>query len=519
MSLEKWLSDNNDKKKRDNKFSIGSSKITLSELEQYLFEAANIIRGPIDKADYKSYIFPLLFFKRISDVYDEEFQQSLKESNGDMVYASFAENHRFQIPKEYHWRDIRGKVKDIGKDLTKSFREIEKANPNTLYGIFGDTQWTNKERLPDRLLKQLIEHFSKYNLSNSNVQPDIAGQAYEYLIKKFADLSKKKAGEFYTPRNVIKLMILILDPDKKDSIYDPACGTGGMLLEAVNHIRRKKEDSRLLKLFGQEKNLTTAAIARMNLILHGIEDFFIEREDTLRNPAFINESDDIMKFDCVIANPPFSLKNWGNDLWKNDKYGRNSTGLPPKSNGDFAWIQHMLSSIKTPNGKMAVVIPQGALFRGGSEKKIRMNILKIDCLDAVIGLGTNLFYGTPLAPSILVFRLKKEERRKKKVIFIDGSNLIKKGRGQNKLIDEHIIQIFDLYKSYKSIKGFVKIAHLNDIEEYDYNLNIPLYIEENVDETLIPLNTALQDSVKEFREVEKAEKKLIKILKEEGLIE
>lgn len=258
------------------------SKITLSELEQYLFEAANILRGPVEHADFKTYIFPLLFFKRISDVYNEEFHQALEESDGDIEYALFAENHRFQIPEECHWKDVRETTINVGKALTKAMREIEKKNLNTLYGIFGDAQWTNKERFSDALLLTLIEHFSKYKLSNSNVEPDVAGRAYEYLIKKFADMAKKKAGEFYTPRTVIKLMIMILEPKEGERIYDPACGTGGMLLEAINFVSKTSGDFRTLKLFGQEKNLTTSSIARMNLILHGIEDFTILRGDTLR---------------------------------------------------------------------------------------------------------------------------------------------------------------------------------------------------------------------------------------------
>jgi len=348
-------------------------KITLSELEQYLWEAANILRGPVDASDFKTYIFPMLFFKRISDVYDEEFQEALEESEGDIEYAYFAENHRFQIPEGCHWNDVREKTINVGQALSHALRQIEKANPDTLYGIFGDAQWTNKERFPDRLLLKLIEHFSAHNLSNSNVEPDIAGQAYEYLIKKFADIANKKAGEFYTPRSVVKLMTMILDPDERDSVYDPACGTGGMLLEAANRVKSKSGDIRTMKLYGQEKNLTTSAIARMNLILHGLEDFKIVRNDTLRSPSFY-DGDNLAKFDCVIANPPFSLKNWGVELWMNDPFGRNFAGLPPKTNGDYAWIQHMLSSMVKPTGRMAVVLPHGALFRMGAEGRIRKKI-------------------------------------------------------------------------------------------------------------------------------------------------
>ena len=296
-------------------------KIKLSQLEQYLSKAAWILKGPVDASDFKVYIFPLLFFKRLSDVYDEEYQNALKESSGDKEYASLPEFHRFIIPENCHWNDVREVTVNVGQALEKAFRGIEQANLEHLYGIFGDAQWSNKNKLPDRLLIDLIEHFSQYNLSNSNIEPDLLGQAYEYLIKHFADLTNKKAGEFYTPRSVVHLMGLIIDAKEGESIYDPACGTGGMLLESINHLKENKQDYRTLKLFGQEKNLTSSSIARMNMFLHGIEDFQIIRGDTLRNPAFF-EGDELKTFDCVIANPPFSLKAWGAEQWINDPYGQ-----------------------------------------------------------------------------------------------------------------------------------------------------------------------------------------------------
>jgi type I restriction enzyme M protein len=262
--------------------SIGSS-----QLENHLFEAANILRGPVDAADFKTYIFPLLFFKRISDVYDEEMATALEESGGDEEYAHFPEFHRFQIPKGCHWRNVRARTTNVGQAIQYALREIEKANQRTLYGIFGDAQWANKDRLSDPLLCDLIDHFSRLDLSNRAVPADVLGQAYEYLIKKFADATNKKAGEFYTPRSVVRLMINILDPQEGETIYDPACGTGGMLLEAVHHVRERGGNIRTLwgKLYGQEKNLTTSGIARINLYLHGVEDFAVVRDDTLRTPS------------------------------------------------------------------------------------------------------------------------------------------------------------------------------------------------------------------------------------------
>lgn len=307
-----------------------SDAITLTYLESHLWESANILRGPVDAADFKAYIFPMLFFKRISDVYDEEFAEALAMSDGDREFSAFAENHRFQIPDGCHWREVRDPTTNVGQVLQHALHQIEQANPETLFGIFGDAQWVNKDRFSDALLHDLMDHFGQLPLGNASVQTDMLGQAYEYLIKKFADATKNKAGEFYTPRPVVRLMVNLLDPKEGDSIYDPACGTGGMLLEAITHVREARGNVKLLfgKLFGQEKNLTTSAIARMNLFLHGVEDFQIVRGDTLRQPAFFS-GDRLGQFDCVIANPPFSLEKWGEDLWVNDPFGRNFAGVPP----------------------------------------------------------------------------------------------------------------------------------------------------------------------------------------------
>jgi type I restriction enzyme M protein len=467
-----------------------SDKISLSQLEQYLSKAAWILKGPVDASDFKAYIFPLLFFKRISDVYDEEFLNALEESGGDDEYASLPEFHRFVIPDKCHWENIREKTINVGQALEKAFRGIEKANQQFLYGIFGDAQWSNKNKLSDRLLTDLIEHFSQYDLANSKVDPDILGQAYEYLIKHFADLTNNKAGEFYTPRSVVHLMGLIIDPHEGESVYDPACGTGGMLIECIEHLRHGNEDFRTLKLYGQEKNLTSSSIARMNMFLHGVEDFQIARQDTLRNPAFF-QSDELKTFDCVIANPPFSLKEWGAENWVNDPYGRNIAGVPPSGNGDMAWVQHMIKSMKPKTGRMAVVLPHGALFRKGAEGRIRQVLIENDLLEAVIGLGPSIFYGTQLAACILVFRQQKTKARKKKVIFIDASNQIRVGRAQNFLEKDHVEKIFKWYKEYKDVTGFISVVNFEMIKENDFNLNIPLYVEKVIEDNLPTVDEAL----------------------------
>ena len=486
--------------------------VTQSELEQYLSKAAWILKGPVDASDYKAYIFPLLFFKRISDVYDEEYNMALDESDGDKEYANLPELHRFSIPDGCHWKDVRETSSNVGFILENALRSIEQANQNTLFGIFGDAAWSNKNKLSDRLLVDLVEHFSKYNLSNSNVESDILGNAYEYLIKHFADITNKKAGEFYTPREVVNLMGLILDPQEGESVYDPACGTGGMLLECVDHLKENNKDYRTLKLFGQEKNLTSSSIARMNMFLHGMEDFQIHRGDTLRNPAFF-EADGLRRFDCVIANPPFSLKEWGAENWANDPYGRNIAGVPPKGNGDMAWVQHMIASMNS-QGRMAVVLPLGPLFKKGAEGKIREALLKEDLLEAVIGLGPNLFYGTPISASILVFRKFKDHNKIGNVIFIDASSQIRVGRAQNYLEYENISQIFDWLKEYKDVENYVKIASLQEIEENDYNLNIPLYVEKIIEDNLPSVEEALTNLKSAWNESQKAEEDFKNILKE-----
>jgi len=493
------------------------SKLSLSQLEQYLAKAAWILKGPVDAADFKSYIFPLLFFKRISDVYDEEYQEALNESGGDEEYANLPEFHRFTIPDGCHWKDVRETTTNVGQKLQYAFREIEKSNQQYLYGIFGDTQWSNKEKLSDELLINLIEHFSKYSLSNKNVDHDLLGQSYEYLIKHFADLTNKKAGEFYTPRTVVRLMSLILDPQEGDRIYDPACGTGGMLLEAVNHVKGIDKDYRTLKLYGQEKNLTTSTIARMNMFLHDIEDFSIIRGDTLRDPRFF-DGDELAKFNCVVANPPFSLKNWGQKYWEQDPYHRNRFGLPNDSNGDFAWVQHMIASMDSLTGRMAVVLPHGVLFRKNSEGKIREQILKEDLLEAVIGLGQNIFYGATLAACILVFKAQKHKERKNKIAIIDASDQCRVGRAQNFLEPEHVSTIFNWYQDFTDVPDHVKIVNLDDIAQNDFNLNIPLYIEKTNNEKLPSVEEALLDVKKAAEDVWQAEEEFKIQLKKFGLL-
>ena len=322
--------------------------LTAQELQSRLWEAANILRSSaVDRTDWKGYILPLLFFKRICDVWDEENSEAT-DTYGDAYSSQFPEVHRFQVPEGCHWRDIRETAVNVGTALAHAMQEIERANPDTLYRVFGTADWGNKEKFTDELLKDLIEGFSLISLGNTAVDTDILGDAYEYLVGKFADVTRRnKAGEFYTPRSVVRMMVEILDPKEGESIYDPACGTGGMLLAAIDHVKRAGGDPRTFfgKIYGQEKNLTTSSVARMNLVLHGIEDSQIAREDTLRDPVFTDGAGGLATFDCVIANPPFSLKEWGREVWENDPWGRAQHGLPPDSYGDYAFVQHMIASM------------------------------------------------------------------------------------------------------------------------------------------------------------------------------
>jgi type I restriction enzyme M protein len=487
-------------------------RITQTQLEQYLSKAAWILKGPVDASDFKSYIFPLLFFKRISDVYDEEYGLALKESGNDKKYASLKEFHRFIIPKGCRWSDVRETSVNVGVKIQNAIRKIESTNQEYLSGIFGDVQWSNKEKLSDELLNNLIDHFSQYNLSNSSISADILGDAYEYLIKHFADLTNKKAGEFYTPRSVVHLMTKIINPKENESIYDPACGTGGMLIESLEYLKKSNFNPKTLKVYGQESNLTTSAIARINLFLHNAEDFNIFKGDTLRNPGFF-ESDNIKTFDCVIANPPFSLEDWGSENWANDPFGRNIAGVPPKKNGDMAWVQHMIKSMNN-NGRMAIVLPNGVLFRKGSEKKIRKYLIDTDLIDTIIGLGANIFYGTQLSPFILIFKKNKTKNYKNKILFIDATEEMRIGRAQNYLEKKHTDKILDCYYEKKEIKNFSKIASVNDIKLNEYSLNIPLYVEKNINEKLRPIEKIVFDLKIKWNNILKSEKKILNLFKD-----
>lgn len=484
--------------------------MTQQQLEKYLWGAAILLRGLIDAGDYKQYIFPLLFFKRICDVYNEEYEIALKESGGDLEYAAFKENHRFQIPKDVHWKYVRGNTKNVGMVIQEAMRQIEKANPETLFGIFGDAQWTNKDRLSDETLINLLEHFSSHTLSIKNVPNDQLGSGYEYLIKQFADDSGHTAAEFYTNRTVVELMTLLMDPKPGESIYDPTCGSGGMLLSCVNKIKIDGKEYRSLKLYGQELNLMTSAIARMNMFLHGIEDFKIVRGDTLKHPAFL-EDDELKKFNIILANPPYSIKRWNRKEFEKDPYGRNIYGTPPQGCADYAFQQHIIKSLNDKNGRCAILWPHGILFRD-AEAKMRKKMVESDIVEAVIGLGPNLFYNSSMEACILVCNKNKSETRRNKIIFINAINELKREANFSYLEEKHICKIHNTFSRCKEIPDFSKIVDLEDVIANNCSLNIPLYVKlERADRVNQNLSQGLNlsDAIKAWNQDSKNLKKNI----------
>lgn len=450
------------------------NELDQKSLEKYLWSAATALRGTIDAGDYKQYIFPLLFFKRISDVYDEEFEKALAKSDGDIEYAGFAENHHFQIPVGAHWKDVRETTVNIGQALQNAMRAIEQANPDTLHGIFGDASWTNKERLTDAMLTNLIEHYSQQKLNLSTVPDDKLGNAYEYLIKEFADDSGHTAAEFYTNRTVVKLMTMIMDPKPGESVYDPTCGSGGLLLNCALHLKEEGKEYRTLKLYGQEINLITSAIARMNMFMHGIEEFDIVRGDTLASPAFL-ENDELKKFNVVLANPPYSIKSWDQKAFDSDPYGRNLWGTPPRGCADYAFQQHIQKSLDSINGRSISLWPHGVLFRD-SEAKMRQKMIEDDLVEAVIGLGPNLFYNSPMEACLLITTRNKPKARRGKVLIINAVKEVRQDKNIAFLESNHINKIYNSYKAFKDIDGFSRVLSLEEILNNKASLNIAQYV-------------------------------------------
>jgi type I restriction enzyme M protein len=478
------------------KYRMAGERITLDEMKQFLWGAATRLRGQIDAAGYKEYIFPLLFFKRISDVYDEQYGGYVREGGEDYARKQ-AEELAIRIPEGVHWSDVREVTENVGQRLVEAFIAIEQANPGVesdgriiggLEGIFGPKDgWKNKAKMPDHIITSLIEDFSQYTLSLAACPADEMGQAYEYLVGKFADDAGNTAQEFYTNRTVVTLMAEILQPRPNESIYDPTCGSGGMLVKCLDYLRQKGEPWQGVHVFGQEINALTSSIARMNLYLNGVEDFSIVREDTLAHPAFVDGSK-LRKFDIVLANPPYSIKTWNREAFMNDKWGRNFLGTPPQGRADYAFFQHILASMNDENGRCAILFPHGVLFRD-EEKDIRKNLIESDELECIIGLGPNLFYNSPMEACIIICNNNKAESMKNKILMINAINEVVRKNGESMLLDEHIKKISATYLNKKETEGFSKIVTNDEIANNGYSLNISLYAYTNIIESEEELNS------------------------------
>lgn len=487
--------------------------ITQKQLEDLLWGAAVLLRGQIEASDYKQYIFPLLFYKRMDDVYQEEYAEALALYEDDEL-AKKPDQHRFVIPDDARWSVAQATTKDVGKALKEALRQIEKANPR-LYGVFGDAVWTNKERLPDHLLISLINHFSQIPLGVKDIDQDDLGNAYEYLIKQFADDSGHTAAEFYTNRTVVHLMTRMLGLQPGETAYDPTCGTGGMLLNAVMDLRTDGKEWRTVKLFGQEVNLLTSAIAKMNMLLHDIEEFDIVRGDTLKEPKF-TKGDKLQQFDVIFANPPYSIKKWDRDAFSSDQFGRNIYGVPPQGCADYAFFQHILKSLKSKTGRAAMLWPHGILFRD-SEEAIRKGMIESDAIEAVIGLGPNLFYNSPMESCIVVLRLSKPAERKKKILFINGVHEVTRERASSFLSDSNLEKLVAAYETPGAHPDIARLVDLKEIKENLYNLSIPLYVAAGKEEgETQDLESAIEDWKISRTLLKKQTNKLFESLRELG---
>lgn len=466
------------------------SKLTQQQLESHLWESANILRGSIDSSDYKNYIFGMLFLKRLNDVFVEVAERIEKEEGDDYGWHD-RDEHQFFVPERARWAYIRSITQDVGSAINVAFEALEEENV-TLQGVLASIDFNDKEKLPDKVILQLIQHFSSLSLRNEDLsEPDMLGRAYEYLIKQFADDAGKKGGEFYTPSKVVELIVRLIKPEEGMRICDPTVGSGGMLIQSVDYIKSKGGNPRNLTLHGQEKNLNTWAICKMNLLLHGLSDHRIEKGDTIREPKLL-EDGELILYDRVIANPPFSLSNWGREEAEADSLGRFRFGLPPKDKGDLGFVQHMVATLNH-EGKAGVVMPHGILFRGGAEAAIRKGLLEEDLVEAIIGLPSNLFYGTGIPASIVILNRNKAAQKKGQVLFINGAGDYQEGKNQNVLRDQDIEKIVSAYDKWEDQEKYCRVVDIMEIRENDYNLNIARYIDSAEEEEQIDVEEALAE--------------------------
>ncbi|GAB3024011.1 type I restriction-modification system subunit M [Natronobiforma cellulositropha] len=479
--------------------------LTLSTLEKHLWAAADKLRGSIDSADYKNYIFGLLFLKRANDRFEEETEEVAEELE---IPVETARDNRdlheeFWIPERARWGHIKAQETDVGAALNKALAVVEDENNHIDGRVLTSVDFNDTDRLPDTLLSDLVSHFSKHRYRNADLaDPDIFGRAYEYLIREFADDAGKKGGEFYTPREVVRLIVTCVNPEPGHRVYDPCCGSGGMLIYSAEHIRESGGEMDDISLYGQEKNLNTWAIGQMNVLLHELYDATIEKGDTITKPKCITKHDELEVFDRVIANPMWNQKEW-NKEWveNNEPYGRFPYGLPPSNRGDWAWIQLMIASLNE-TGKAGVVMDNGVLFRSRSEKKIRKPILEDDLLEAVIALPENLFYNTSSPGCILILNKDKPEEREGKVHFIYAEEqtlresdvqMFEELSNQNQLTDEGVEYLAETFQTGREEAHHSRLVDLEEIEENDWNLNVPRYVDTTEPEEPIDVSEKLQE--------------------------
>lgn len=481
------------------KATIPLIPVSQDEINSILWNACDTFRGTIDASEYKNYLLVMLFVKYVSDVWSEHYEE-LKKQYGDDKERILRrlERERFVLPEGCRFDDLyrQRNETNLGDIINKVLEKIEESNKTKLAGVFRNIDFNSESNLGqtrDRnvRLKMLLEDFAnpKLDLRPSRIgNLDVIGNAYEYLIAKFAAGAGKKAGEFYTPAEVSELIAELIAPKSGERICDPTCGSGSLLIKCANYIRRQGSND--YSLYGQENTGGTWALAKMNMFLHGVDSARIEWGDTIRNPKLL-EDDKLMRFEVVVANPPFSLDKWGADDVKSDRFKRFDRGIPPKGKGDFAFISHMIETTTLMNGRVAVVVPHGVLFRGSSEGKIRKQLIEENLLDAVIGLPSNLFFGTGIPAAILIFKRNKIDNN---VVFIDASRDYADIKTQNNLRQEDIKKIVDAYQKRESVDKYAYLTSFDEIKENDFNLNIPRYVDTFEEEEEIDIN-AVQSEI------------------------